>query len=76
MVASAIVDKYIGESAKLIREMFGESRCDVRHYSQVVPTRVSEVDDEYTEIGRAALTTQRHAHDRVRPGPRTMRDIH
>ena len=25
VVASAIVDKYIGESARLIREMFGES---------------------------------------------------
>ena len=24
MVSSAIVDKYIGESARLIREMFGE----------------------------------------------------
>ena len=26
IVASAIVDKYIGESARLIREMFGESQ--------------------------------------------------
>ena len=26
MVSSAIVDKYIGESARLIREMFGYAR--------------------------------------------------
>lgn len=27
VVSSAIVDKYIGESARLIREMFGYARC-------------------------------------------------
>ena len=27
VVSSAIVDKYIGESARLIREMFGEETC-------------------------------------------------
>lgn len=27
VVSSAIVDKYIGESARVIREMFGYARC-------------------------------------------------
>ena len=29
VVSSAIVDKYIGESARVIREMFGYARCDI-----------------------------------------------
>ena len=31
MVSSAIVDKYIGESARLIREMFGYAKVRNRH---------------------------------------------
>lgn len=33
VVSSAIVDKYIGESARLIREMFGYAKVPLRAYT-------------------------------------------
>ena len=38
VVSSAIVDKYIGESARLIREMFGYAKASLASLSLMRPT--------------------------------------